>query len=338
MSAAADPRTRRFARRWPVRVLQIAAAVALLLLVWRVAGGASALDLVRGAHLGWLSLAAALLMALTVLSALRWRLTAAPLGIRLGARRAIGEYFLAQLVNTTVPGGVLGDIGRAARSRHDAGVAAATGAVVVERTIGQFAMLVVLTAGFVGTLVVGTPIDWPRPVLSALAVLIPLAWIATLAVLVALRSRRTGSGRLARAAKSLRRSLGAAPWQQIALAAATASCVLGAFACCALAVRAPLSFAAVVTVVPVVLLAMLIPVSIAGWGVREGAAVALLPIAGISASQSLAVSIAFGLTALFAAVPGIGALWARRRRSTHREAHTHHADDAHAAPAPPPNR
>lgn len=341
MNADVGPVLRHRARRWLVLSLQIAAAVALLLLVWRIAGGAAALDLVRGARPGWLATALVLLMALTVLSALRWRLTAAPLGIRLSARQAIGEYFLAQLVNTTIPGGVLGDVGRAARSRHDAGVAAATGAVVVERTIGQLAMFVVLTVGFVSTLTLRTTIDWPRPVLTALAVLIPLIWATTLAALLGLRAHRLGSGRMARAAQALRRSLSAAPWQQLALGAGTASCLLGAFACCALAVGAPLSFAAVVAVVPVVLLAMLIPVSIAGWGVREGAAVALLPIAGISGSQSLAVSIVFGLTALLAALPGVGAVWARRRRSHAREAQPHDvpdADDAHAAPAPPSNR
>ncbi|MGW9627312.1 lysylphosphatidylglycerol synthase transmembrane domain-containing protein [Microbacterium sp. NPDC055521] len=329
------------ARRRLMRAVQTAAALVLLLLVWRIAGGADALDLVRGAHVGWLAAALMLLMALTVLGALRWRLTAAPLGIRLGIRQAIGEYYLAQLVNTTVPGGVLGDVGRAARSRHDAGAAAAAGAVVVERTIGQFAMLVVLTTGFVGTLVVRPSIDWPRPVLTALAVLLPLAWGTTLAVLLSLRAQRAGSGRAARAAQGLRRSLRAAPWQQVMLGAATASCVLGAFGCCALAIGAPLSFAAVVSVVPLVLLAMLIPVSIAGWGVREGAAVALLPIAGISASQSLAVSIAFGLTSLLAALPGIGAVWARRRHSNRGDPtppDVHGLDDVRAAPASSPNR
>lgn len=298
---------------WLGRALQITATLALLVLIWRIAGGAEALTLLRSAQPAWLAAAAMLLMALTVLSALRWRLTAAPLGIRLSARTAIAEYFLAQLVNTTLPGGVLGDVGRAARARHAAGVVAAAGSVIVERAIGQLAMLVVLSAGFVGTLTLATSIDWPRPVLTALAVLLPAAWAVLLAVLIGLRVRPDAAGRLARAARALRRSVRSAPWQQVGLAMATAACVLGAFACCALAVGAPLSFAAVVAVVPLVLLAMLIPVSVAGWGVREGAAVALLPIAGVGAAQSLAVSVSFGLMALIAALPGVATVWARRR-------------------------
>ncbi|WP_336644731.1 lysylphosphatidylglycerol synthase transmembrane domain-containing protein [Microbacterium sp. USHLN186] len=298
---------------WLGRALQITATLALLVLIWRIAGGADALTLLRGAHPVWLATAAGLLMALTVLSALRWRLAAAPLGIRLSARTAIAEYFLAQLVNTTLPGGVLGDVGRAARARHGAGVAAAAGSVIVERAIGQLAMLVVLSAGFVGTLTLATSIDWPPPVLAALAVLLPAAWAAVLAVLIGLRVHPGAAGRLGRTARALRRSLRSAPWQQVGLAMATAACVLGAFACCAFAVGAPLSFAAVVAVVPLVLLAMLIPVSVAGWGVREGTAVALLPIAGIGAAQSLAISVSFGLMALIAALPGVATVWARRR-------------------------
>ncbi|MFS2279315.1 lysylphosphatidylglycerol synthase transmembrane domain-containing protein [Microbacterium sp. OR21] len=330
MSAERGVSTRGGARRWLARAFQLIASLALLVMIWQIAGGAETVDLLRNARPGWLAMAVALLMMLTVLGALRWRLAAAPLGIRLSAAGAIGEYFLAQLVNTTLPGGVLGDVGRAARSRHEAGVVAAAGAIVVERTIGQLAMLAVLSAGFVATLTLTTSIDWPRPVLIALAVLLPAAWAITFGVLIGLRVRTAGAGRFARAAHGLRRSLRSAPWRQLVLAMAAAACVLGAFACCAVAVGAPLSFAAVIAVVPLVLLAMLIPVAIAGWGVREGAAVALLPIAGLGAAQSLAVSICFGLMGLIAALPGVAAVWARRRARPH--------DMLAAAPASVPPR
>ncbi|MEM7718492.1 MAG: UPF0104 family protein, partial [Pseudomonadota bacterium] len=48
-----------------------------------------------------------------------------------------------------------------------------------------------------------------------------------------------------------------------------------------------------------------IPVSISGWGFREGAAAALFPLAGASASDGLASSVAFGLTFLVVALPGV---------------------------------
>jgi hypothetical protein len=65
--------------------------------------------------------------------------------------------------------------------------------------------------------------------------------------------------------------------------------------------------AALVLVLPVILIIM-IPVSIAGWGVREGALIVALAQAGVAAPDALAISIAFGLAGLAASLPG-GVLW-----------------------------
>jgi len=65
--------------------------------------------------------------------------------------------------------------------------------------------------------------------------------------------------------------------------------------------------AALVLVLPVILIIM-IPVSIAGWGVREGAMVVALAQAGVAAPDALAISIAYGLAGLAASLPG-GVLW-----------------------------
>lgn len=66
--------------------------------------------------------------------------------------------------------------------------------------------------------------------------------------------------------------------------------------------------------VPPVLFLSMMPISIAGWGVREGAMVAALSSVGVLASQSLALSIAYGLVNILASLPG-GALWLIDRRS-----------------------
>lgn len=66
----------------------------------------------------------------------------------------------------------------------------------------------------------------------------------------------------------------------------------------------PLSFAQSLLLVPPVLLASVIPVSIAGWGVREGAMVVALGFAGVPSSAAFAVSVLFGLTAALISLPG----------------------------------
>jgi uncharacterized membrane protein YbhN (UPF0104 family) len=61
-------------------------------------------------------------------------------------------------------------------------------------------------------------------------------------------------------------------------------------------------------VAPTVLLVSMLPISIGGWGVREGAMVVALHPFGISAEDALLPSVLFGLCAVVATLPG-GILW-----------------------------
>ena len=60
--------------------------------------------------------------------------------------------------------------------------------------------------------------------------------------------------------------------------------------------------------VPPVILAMTLPISIAGWGVREGAMIVTLGLIGVSQESALVLSILFGLGITLAALPG-GVIW-----------------------------
>jgi len=59
---------------------------------------------------------------------------------------------------------------------------------------------------------------------------------------------------------------------------------------------------------PPVLLAQIVPISLAGWGVREGAVVALFGLVGVAADGALALSILYGLVMAVTSVPGV-VLW-----------------------------
>ena len=64
----------------------------------------------------------------------------------------------------------------------------------------------------------------------------------------------------------------------------------------------------VVLMVPLVTLFMTVPVSIAGWGVREGVMVVGMGYLGVVPEQALALSVLYGLMLLFVALPG-GIVW-----------------------------
>ncbi|MDM7459042.1 MAG: lysylphosphatidylglycerol synthase transmembrane domain-containing protein, partial [Paracoccus sp. (in: a-proteobacteria)] len=113
--------------------LRLVAAAAILGLVWWQTDSQDALVRLRMADLWWLAAGLVALWVQTILSAWRWRLVAQALGQRIDPMRAIGEYFLGQVVNQTMPGGFVGDVARAVRSADQAGMARAGGAVLAER-------------------------------------------------------------------------------------------------------------------------------------------------------------------------------------------------------------
>ena len=65
---------------------------------------------------------------------------------------------------------------------------------------------------------------------------------------------------------------------------------------------APLS--AFLLLAPLVTLVTMVPISVGGWGVREGAMVTALGLVSIPPSVALAVSIQFGLIMLVVGLPG----------------------------------
>ncbi len=67
-------------------------------------------------------------------------------------------------------------------------------------------------------------------------------------------------------------------------------------------------------VIPPVLLVTMLPVSIAGWGVREGAMVVGFGLVGLHPSDALAISICFGLAYIIIGLPG-GLLWLSSRQA-----------------------
>lgn len=298
------------ARRWGMAALRVALPVAMLAGLWHVAGGREALDRLTGADPLWLAAALAAGLAQVAVCARRWQITAAALGIRLGYAHAAGEYFLAQLLNQVLPGGMLGDAARVLRVRAAAGLATATHSVVIERLSGQIALYSVLAVALAVALVRPGGVAFPPGTGLALA--------ACVAVAVAVAVLSPGLRRLrfmADFGAALRAGLLARGlWpRQLLLSLGVVTCNLLTFAFAARATGTVMTPEAVLTLVPLILTAMILPVSVGGWGWREGAAAALFPLAGASAAAGLAASVAFGLVLLASSLPGVLPLLRRAR-------------------------
>ena len=99
---------------------------------------------------------------------------------------------------------------------------------------------------------------------------------------------------------------------QVALSLLIVALNLAAFVLAARATGVALDPADALLAVPLVLAAMLVPLSVAGWGYREGAAAAVFPLIGASAAAGVSASVVFGAVVLVASLPGLAVLLVRK--------------------------
>jgi uncharacterized membrane protein YbhN (UPF0104 family) len=305
-------------RKKAILLFQLAFALGLLAMLWRIFEGSEALQMLARAEPWWLAASFFALTLQTGLSALRWRLTAEQLGISLTRGEAIKEYYLAQLVNQALPGGIAGDASRAVRARVQAGLMASSQAVLLERFAGQVALVGVMFVGLGLAVLQPGGLSW----LTGLALGGGLAlFIALVGVFTLVWIARSSTGRFGRVLVSLSEAARVALlapsvlWRQIWLSLATALCNVAGFTFAAWAIDSDLPVLTSLALVPIILMAMLIPLTISGWGVREGAAIALFPLAGLAAVEGLAASVTFGLLFLAATLPGLAFASNMRRRA-----------------------
>lgn len=74
------------------------------------------------------------------------------------------------------------------------------------------------------------------------------------------------------------------------------------------AIAAPLDFLTAMILIPPVVLVSAVPISIAGWGVRESAMIAAFALAGLPESDGLVISVLYGLAAFLSGAVG-GLIW-----------------------------
>ena len=291
-------------RRFGAIALRVAVSAALLGAVLVGTEPAAVARLLAGINPVWLLPVLLISVVQVALSAWRWRFTAARLGIELRWGRALAEYYLATFLNQVLPGGVTGDAARAWRhGRLLAEYGPAVRAVVIERASGQLVMAAVAVTALLAQpgLLAQLPAGWAWQVVLATVALALLG--ALLAVLV--RSRHGAP--LRRFASDLRRALLAPavlPIQLVTSIAVVAT-YIAVYWSAARARGIDTPAAELLPLVPLVLLAMLIPLSVSGWGFREAAAALLWPLAGLPASEGVAIAVAYGLFVLLASLPGL---------------------------------
>ena len=253
-----------------------------------------------------------LFLAQTPLLAWRWRRIVKMLHGKLALLHAVQMSLLGRLFNQVLPASFGGDAVRAWQStRYGLDGTLAVHSVLIERFTGLVSLVAIV--------VVAVPFIWPTvaPGVNKGGVYVLIGLLAVvLAAVLAMWIGRAHLRRqvvLARPIALMDDAITATrdPVEFAWLSASgVLSNVLAIAAAFAIGTSLELSVGlwAYIVVVPLSIIATILPISIAGWGVREGAMVSLLALFGVPNTDALALSLLFGLTLLGASVIG-GLIW-----------------------------
>ncbi len=247
----------------------------------------------------WLAVTLVVTLFGIVLSTLRWRQVLVALGLRAKTRTLLGHYLAGLFVGNFLPSTVGGDVLRVTR------LAAANGerpdtfaSVVLERLTGWLVLPVITLMGLVVNPELRSFGTSSRVALAiAIGTLIVLSLILIAVASPRVGNRFAGSDGWARFANAVH--LGVDRFRHNPTAAAGVLAVgfayqlvvmLGAFTA-ARVLGLPVGPTAILAFMPAVAIAQVLPISLGGLGVREGAFVLFLHPLGVATEEAIALGI-----------------------------------------------
>lgn len=262
-------------------------------------------------HIGWIAVSLAILAAQLFLLAVRWRIIAQGCGLTPRYATILRVSFIGTFFNQVLPSTVGGDAARIYMlARETGGWAGATYSVLIDRVAGIFAL----------TLIVFLCLPWTLtlvqdPVARIVLVLIGFGAIGGALIFLAIGRIRwkplmhwAPTRHLVEVSRTAARICGS--WQTISVILLISfvvhfMTVLAAWSLVQ-SVSASANFELLLFMVPPVILIATVPISIAGWGVREGSMIVAFAYAGLPQSDGLVVSVLIGIT--FFVIGAIGGL------------------------------
>ena len=299
-------------RRVLFLLLKAAVSALLLYLSLRAVHLESVGSRLIAAKASWLAAAAALGVVQLFLLAARWREIANAGIARLTFAAAVQFSFLGNFFSQVLPSTAGGDAARIfLLARRGGGWAHATYSVLIDRIVGVTVLAAIVIACMPWTLTLVQD-----PIARGVLLLIGFGAIGGAAVFLALGyvparlASRNNNNQQHNTTTRMAWTLCRSPVSSLVLLASLPIHLLTvALAwCCAQSVGAPVGFEQVLFLLPPVLLIATVPISIAGWGVRESSMVVAFGYAGLAQGDGLALSILFGLVSFAVGAIG-GIIW-----------------------------
>lgn len=294
-------------------IARIAISAALLYFALRGINIAAIQSRLSGINPSWILLAVAATLFQVFLGALRWREISQRCAAPLETGQAFRYNMIGTFFNQTLPSSIGGDAMRLWLVRHTgAGWRAAAYSVLVDRAIGLIALALIVVASLPWSYEL---INSPRGRLALLVVdvgaisaglgfllfgRLPWQWLKTFWGLRHIRDCSVIANQVI-----FSRTSG----PRIAVLSLLIHVMAVVIAWCAVrAIAAPATFDQLFLLVPPIMLITMLPISIAGWGVREATMMVAFGYAGLAPADGTVVSLLFGATSFIVGAIG-GLVW-----------------------------
>ena len=263
--------------------------------------------------LGWIALAIAVTFLQIFVGVLRWREISAECGAPLETRQAMRFNVIGTFFNQTLPSSIGGDAVRLwLVARAGAGWRAATYSIFVDRAIGLIALAIIIVASLPWSYrLIGDPDGRTALLLLDFAALagglgflvlgmLPWPWL----------KRWWGTHHLHACAVIANRVIFSRDrGPKVAVLSLIVHFLAVVIAWCVVrSINAPVMFGQIFQLVPPVMLITMLPISIAGWGVREATMGLAFGYAGLMTNEGVNVSLLFGAVSFLVGIFG-GLVW-----------------------------
>jgi len=262
---------------------------------------------------GWLALAIAVTLLQLVVGVLRWREVSDACHAPLAFGQAIRFNLIGTFFNQTLPSSIGGDAVRLwLVARDGAGWRAATYSIFVDRAIGLIALAIIIVASLPWSYeLIGDPKGRAALALVDFAALAAGLGFLVLGALPWLWLKRWwGTHHLHACAVIADRVLFSRDrGPKVAILSLLVHVLTVTIAWCVVqSIAAPVSFGQTFQLIPPVMLITMLPISIAGWGVREATMGLAFGYAGLMTNEGVNVSLLFGAVSFLVGAFG-GLVW-----------------------------
>jgi uncharacterized membrane protein YbhN (UPF0104 family) len=285
---------------------KVAVSAVTLYIVVQAVSSQKIADSLRHATLGWLLVAAGVFLFGQAISAQRHFFVIRHLGGRLPRWRVIKIHFVGLWFNQLLPTSLGGDVAKIAMLRGPIGTSLAVRSVIVDRIFG----LVIILLSILVLLPWYVPL-FGRTITLALGIgaFVALAAIVACAILSDLTPERVtripGMAHLLGLFGNIRQFRERrAFFQQFWTSTVVHVSGVVAYVLIGQALHVEAAWLLYFLLTPLLFLITLVPISLAGWGIRELGAVWLFGLGGIGKEDALLMSILFGLLLIVAGIPG----------------------------------